>query len=208
VILDKFYASSFHKIHPDSKFYSEWCINNDLKVIFITINKCAGSALRNYLPSKNFIVIDNNKIDDDFIINKIINEYNFYSVIRNPNDRYVSGLNEFIDQINGTKKEYIEDALKNNKFVFDEHLLPQYSSLEKILNFNKKINLIKLDENLSRKISNIFNFDDYMPIVNSYKDKKKSSLNFCNKMFENYCEKNINYHKLYEKDFNLYNLSK
>jgi len=208
VNLNQFYAPSFYKLHPNSKFYSEWCVSKNLKVIFITINKCAGSSLRNYLPTKNFIVIDNNKIDNNFIIDKIINEYNFYSVIRNPDDRYVSGLNEFINQSNNIKKTFIEDSLKSNKFIFDEHLLPQYVSLKNILNFTKKINLIKLDENLSKKIHNIFSFNDYMPIVNSHKDKKESNFDFCYEMFKKYCEKNINYYKLYEKDFKFYNLSK
>lgn len=207
--LIEYYAPSFYILHPNKKFYSEWCINYELKIIFITINKCAGSSLRQYLSHKKFDIIDNNDICDDFIINKIINNFIFYSVIRNPKDRYISGLNEFIYQTayNCDNKKFVEDNIKHNKFIFDEHLLPQNESVCEILKYNKKINFIRMDNNLSKKISHILNNENLMPTTNTFKDKKICNLNFCIKMYEKYCEKNTIFHELYKKDFELYDIS-
>lgn len=209
--LSEYYSQSFYELHPDKKFRSEWCINYELKLIFITINKCAGSSLREYLYYKNFDIIDNNKINDDFIIDKIDNNFNFYSVIRNPKDRYISGLNQFMfnteTECEWDKKKFIEENIKNNKFIFDEHLLPQNESICKVFKFNKKINFIRFDNNLSKKISYILKDKSIMPIINSSKEKKNCNLNFCIKLYNQYCEKNIKFYDLYKKDFELYKIS-
>jgi len=72
----------------------------------------------------SFRVKNINKIKQYFIKNN----YNFYSIIRNPKDRYISGLQEFI-KIYNPPVEFIIHNLKNNIFIFDEHTSPQYCFL-------------------------------------------------------------------------------
>jgi len=143
---ENFYSDSYYLFQKDKKFYSEWCVNDDLKIIFITINKCAGSTLREYLPSKNFIIVDNNFIDDTYVNDKIFKNYKFYACIREPGKRYISALSEFIKQshknynidISDEKfRSYIINNLCNGRYIFDEHSLPQISSLQKVLKNNK-----------------------------------------------------------------------
>ncbi len=207
--IESYYAPSFYMLHPDKKFYSDWCVNNKLKIIFITINKCASTSLKEYLSYKKFDIIDSNIIDYNYIICKMLNSFNFYSVIRNPKDRYISGLNEFMcsTRSNCDKQKFVENNIKNNKFIFDEHLLPQDLSLHKILKYNKKLILLKMDNSLSKKIPQILNDNSLMPTIDPYKDRKIMNLNFCIEMYEQYCKKNIEFCELYKKDFELYNIS-
>jgi hypothetical protein len=207
--IESYYAPSFYMLHTDKKFYSDWCVNNKLKIIFITINKCASTSLKEYLSYKKFDIIDSNIIDYNYIICKMLNSFNFYSVIRNPKDRYISGLNEFMcsTKSNCDKKKFVENNIKNNKFIFDEHLLPQELSLHKVLKYNKKLILLKMDDSLSKKIPQILNDNSLMPTIDPYKDRKIMNLNFCIEMYEQYCKKNIKFCELYKKDFELYNIS-
>ena len=40
--------------YPDGKYYKEWCVNFDKKICFITINKNAGSSIREGLKCHGF----------------------------------------------------------------------------------------------------------------------------------------------------------
>lgn len=65
-------------------------------------------------------------------------------------------------------------------------------------------NYLKLDENISRKISNIIDVNIKLPVKNS---SQKNIKNMCKELFEKYCEKNIKFYEIYKKDFELYNIS-
>ena len=57
---------------------------------------------------------------------------------------------------------------------------------------------------LSNKISNIISDKNFLPIINSHKDKKLCNIDFCRKMHEKYCRENVEFYQLYKKDFQLY----
>jgi hypothetical protein len=104
-------------------------LNKKNKIIFMHIDKCASFSMSRILKDNNFCdlsfrVKNINKIKQYFIKNN----YNFYSIIRNPKDRYISGLQEFI-KIYNPPVEFIIHNLKNNIFIFDEHTSPQYCFL-------------------------------------------------------------------------------
>jgi hypothetical protein len=176
-------------------------IKRKSKTIFMHIDKCASSTMSNVLKNNNFCdmsfrVKNVNKIRKFFIKNN----YKFYAIIREPKDRYISGLQEFIKRYN-PPKEFIVFNLKNNKFIFDEHTSPQHCFL---FLCEDNCNYLKLDENISEKISNIIGLNIKLPVKNS---SQKNIKNICKELFEKYCEQNIKFYELYNKDFELYDIS-
>lgn len=186
--------------YPDGKYYKEWSVNFEKKICIITINKCAGSSIRNCLFDYGFSV---GLIDYNFLQNylKMLDGFKFYAFVRDPNERYISGLTEFLFlYYKKYGEKYIEENLQNNKFIFDHHTVPQS---ENIIDGTE---IIKLDSNLSNNISNIIGEDIIIPKLNTATDKINFSMqiNFCAIMFEKYCLNNQVYMDLYSKDFQLY----
>lgn len=226
--LSNHFSQSFFQLHPEGKYLSEWVINFESKIVFITINKCAGSTIRHFLRfEKKFEVFNNNEIEDKDIVYLIDNHFTFYSVIRDPNDRYVSGLQHFLHFINNNTNEYkyrlhkfmssvkrngdlyniIEENIKNNEFIFDEHLLPQSESLKELFKFTQKINFIRFDNNLSKKISSIIKDESIMPKSNTSDEKEPEIIIFSKMMYDLYCKNNKKFQELYKKDYEFYNMS-
>jgi hypothetical protein len=167
------------------------------KIIFMHIDKCASSSINYLLTNNNFCNIsfrikNINKIKTYFIKNN----YNFYAIVRDPKNRYISGLQEFMKRYN-PPKEFIVFNLQNNKFIFDEHTSPQHCFL---FLCDGNCNYLKLDENISRKISNIIDVNIKLPIKN---ESQKDIKDICNDLFEKYCEQNIKFYELYKKDFEI-----
>lgn len=193
-------------------------VSFEKKLVYLPISKCAFSSIGEYLSTRS----DFTPIDDDIAIaefhNKYVTEtvenYNFFTVIREPKSRWISGLNEFLIVHKGHMsklKIYIEKELKNNKFIFDLHTLPQIECLSYEINLTLISNIIflKLDENLNQKISSLLGEDVKLNHSNaaSSDPNKRNNLNFCREMFETYCEKNPKYYQTYEFDYRLFNLS-
>ena len=135
----------------------EWCINYDKKIVFITINRNAGTTLREFLPKCGFEVVEKPFID------KVI-DYSFFAIIRDPVDRWISGVNEYIcynDKEVSESKQFVKSELSNNNFYFDQHTRPQYKSLTMI----EECNLIKLDDNFIAQTSFIFNSSYLLPTI-------------------------------------------
>jgi hypothetical protein len=178
----------------------EWCINYDKKIVFITINRNAGTTLREFLPKCGFKVIEKPSID------KVMN-YSFFAIIRDPVDRWISGVNEYIcytgEEVSEIK-QLVKDELSNNNFDFDQHTRPQYKSLTMI----EEYNLIKLDDNLSGKINNVINENINFGVLNSVHDRGLDNHHiFCVEMFNVYCKNNEKFYKFYQKDFELYEIA-
>jgi hypothetical protein len=175
------------------------------KIIFIQISKCASSTMRVVLENNNFCQWDHDSSPKLSNINGIKNyfienDYKFYAIIREPKSRYISGLKEFIEMYN-PPLDFIISNLKNNKFIFDDHTAPQNCFLSLC---NDKCNYLKMDEDLSDKVSEIIGNNIMLPKKNV---SPKSIKLKCKDLFEQYCEKNIEFYKLYNKDFELYNIS-
>jgi hypothetical protein len=63
---------------------------------------------------------------------------------------------------------------------------------------------LKLDSNISSKISKLINNDIILPKENTSLENIKFK---CKNLFEKYCEENNEFYELYKKDFELYNIS-
>lgn len=195
-------AKSYYECppYPDGKYYKEWSVNFEKKISIITINKCAGSSIRNCLFDYGFTV---GLIDYHFLQNylEMLDGFKFYAFVRDPNKRYVSGLSEFLFlYYKNYDEEYIERNLQNNKFIFDHHTIPQSD------NIVEGTEIIKLDSNLSDNISKIVGENISIPKLNATTDKLnfEQQIDFCGRMFEKYCLNNPEYLNLYKKDFELY----
>jgi hypothetical protein len=201
--MSEYYSSYFCKIHPESKFNSEWCINFDREIVFITVNKCAGTTLRNTLPQYGFHVVDNNIIDEEKI--KSIKHFSFYSIIRDPVKRYISGLDEFIFYYNKVDEiSLIEKNLEENKFIFDEHTLPQFKSFEKL--HELKYTLFAFESNLSDIISQVLEKKIELNFFNTTKEKPKkyTELQLGESLYTKYCKNNLLFDECYKIDFDLH----
>jgi len=177
-------------------------LNKKNKVIFMHIDKCASTSIGYaFALSNNFRDLSTTKNATSLKQFFIENNYQFYAVIREPKSRYVSGLQEFIKLHNPLIDDVVYN-LENNKFIFDEHTAPQHCFLFLCEN---KCNYLKLDSNLSNKISLIVNEKVILTNENSsIPSIKKLSTS----LFENYCKNNDQFYKLYELDFELYRNSK
>tara|TARA_R100000027_G_scaffold13970_1_gene10117 strand:- start:64 stop:720 length:657 start_codon:yes stop_codon:yes gene_type:complete len=168
------------------------------KIVLMHVDKCASSSFKFALKNANICDLSNRVKNIDKLKKYFLNnDYKFYAIIRDPKSRYVSGLQEFVKRYN-PPKEYVEESLKNNKFIFDEHTAPQHCFL---FLCNGKCNYLKLDNQISNKISNLF--ERQLKV-----EKRNSSIlvikNECEKLFNQYCLNNKNFYTLYEEDFRLY----
>ena len=200
------------QVKENSKKIPILYVSSEKKLIYLRISKCASSSLVEGLTREGgfnpIYAIEN------FLYYK--NNYKSFAVIRDPKSRWISGLNELMSRIikDGKKsKDYIQDELKENRFIFDGHTVPQISFLHchKYVNFNN-LEIIRLNKNLNQKISKLIDKDIQLRFMNStYHGRnnadKIKNLNFCKEMFESYCEKNSKYYETYEFDYRLYNLS-
>ncbi len=204
--ITNYFASSAFKLN---NYKGEWCVNEKEKIIFITINKCAGTSIRKYLKDHKYKIRSHLLFTTEHIKKLLDDQYIFYSVIRNPRDRYISGLNHFMflflnDYYQGSLN-FIKRNLSNNKFIFDEHTLPQYTNFNSVLEIGGVVNLIKMDNNLSKNIQSIVKSNIELSVINSSKEKgSKNYNNFCFQMYELYCDKNVSFNNLYKKDHNLF----
>ena len=99
--------------------YRECLLGRDS--IYIPIDKCASNSMRKVLTENGFISMQ--KIRDwDKALEKF-KDWNHFAVVRQPVDRYISGLTEFIFR-NSHKNpyEYIEKSLSQNKFISNQTL--------------------------------------------------------------------------------------
>jgi hypothetical protein len=199
------------EVKDNSKRFVNSYKSSERKLIYLKVDKCASSSLIECLTTEsNF-----NPIYEIKNFSYYKKNYKSFAVIRDPKSRWISGLNEFMTYMIGdekTSKDYIEDELKENKFIFDGHTLPQISFLHwhKYVNFNN-LEIIRLNKNLNQKISKLIDKNIQLKFINStYHESdvnKIKNLNFCKEMFESYCEKNFKYYQTYEFDYRLYNLS-
>jgi hypothetical protein len=200
-------APSFKKIHSNHKILDEWCINHKSKKIFLCISKCASRSMVDCLSKlPDYMIIEDPKITKEDILS--FKDYKFYAIVRDPKKRYISGLNFFIShfskgKMTETNKKQIENFLKSEKFIFDEHTLPQSFLLKKVTKYYE-IELIRMERSLNKKLSISLGEKIVIPKLNSHKDNKINYVSFCNRMYEKYCLNNINFFKIYEKDYQLY----
>jgi hypothetical protein len=207
LIENNYLSPSFMKIY---KFYEKdlydnilsdtWCIYEN-NIIFLPIGKCASTSFVNC-----FEKIDGKTIAGDISESDIMKckDIKFYAITRNPEDRYISALNYFINLYSQENNLHlIENNLAREKFIFDAHTLPQYYFISNVIKHHN-ITLLKLDKNINEKLSDILKNKITLPILNSHSKQKNNYKIFCKELFEKYCKNNKNYINLYKKDFEMY----
>jgi hypothetical protein len=189
-------------------------------IVYVPISKNASQSITNsfnFSPVKTTIQPNCPFYID--IPEKYRNEYKFFIITRDPKERWVSGINEFLNIYDhegidfdgdkkGSRNKFLKE-LKNNKFIFDGHTAPQVSTVRFCFKYDLDIKFFKLDENLNEKISdflkrNVTIIHDNPTAKYGFKLK---NYNFCHDILTKYCMKNEKFLKLYEMDFYLYDHS-
>lgn len=211
LIENNYLSPSFMKIYKFMKIYFDddvlsdtWCVykNHDNIIVFLPIVKCASISFVNAFEKNNGNTIIGDIKECDIIKCKNVK---FYAITREPETRYISALNYFINLYSqGNKLHLIENNLAMGKFIFDVHTLPQYYFIRNVIKHHN-ITLLKLDENINEKLSDILKNKITLPVLNSHSIQKNNYKIFCKELFEKYCKNNKNYINLYKKDFEMYN---
>ncbi len=201
------------QIHKEGFINCFW--NKTSKLVYMHIDKCGStsvsSALKLYCP--NFLSLDLLKTDKDpdYLAKYFVeSDHTFFAVTRDPAQRWISGLNEFMCRYK-PPIDWVIGQIEKGKFIFDEHTGPQTTFLRLCLENQGKVKLIKLDGDLSVKV-NLFmknNTEDYKPFhVPHLRDSKYFTPNYkplCAKIYTEYVEQdNERFLELYESDYELY----
>ena len=254
---DKFFTPFYRALHPNMDFVGEWCIHYSNKVIFVCINKCAGTTLRNALAGFRyddegvpgaFEIVDHRTLSDERIQEMVDDYYQWFYIIRDPKTRWLSGLKEFIassrtwewhpehkcftplyktyeriekwkrypdDVIMPEHLEIIEENLANNKFIFDDHTLPQHFSYPKILHKNgvsQVREFFKFEDDINSILKGVLNRDLNLPHLNIGEEKGPVVDEVAQALYDRYIEpkgffkKKLNpaFVECYKKDFELH----
>lgn len=205
------------------RFFEVYVLEEE-KLIYIPIAKNASTSIINSLnfTSIKFPIIPSSKFCIDIkyleILEKYKNGYKFFTVTRNPKQRWISGINEFLyspdhEQIYfDTDKRFCDKflaELKNNKFIFDFHTIPQLPWLSFCFTYDLDLTLLKIDSDLNKKISSMLKKSITINHDNKMQDYtcKINSYDLCQNVFTKYAMNNKNFSDLYEMDFYLYNNS-
>ena len=174
-------------------------LSRNHKLIVMHIDKCASSSISAFCEENNYFHDMSLRLYDIKLLNEFVknNDYFFLSVIRNPVDRYISGLQEFIKRYD-MSDDFIEESWKNNKFIFDEHTSPQYIFLR---HCHHNLKSIKLDKHLSKKLSSILGYNVNLSKFNNSDKNLKIK---CYNWFEKYLKDNKKFYDVYKKDFELF----
>ena len=249
---DKFFSPFYKAIHPNMNFFGEWCINHFSKTIFVCINKCAGTTMREALSriTKNdgYEIIDHNTFSQEQIQEMVDDFYQWFYIIRDPKTRYLSGLKEFIisgrtwewhpehkhftplyknyereqkwkntpsEEIMPEHLDIIEENLANNKFILDDHTLPQHYSYPKILQ-NPKIGQVReffrFEDDINSIMKGVVGEDLQLPHFNSSSQKGSPINEVAQSLYDKYIEPkkffkrelNPAFIECYKKDFELH----
>jgi len=205
------------------RFFEVYVLEKE-KIIYIPIAKNASTSIINSLNFKliKFPIIQSSEFCIDIkcleIPEKYKNEYKFFTITRNPKQRWISGINEFLyspdhEQIYFENKNKFCDKflaeLKNNKFIFDFHTIPQLPWVRFCFTYNLDLTLLKLDDELNQKISSMLKRSTIINHDNKMQNYpcKVNSYDLCQDIFIEYVLNNNNFSHVYEMDLHLYNSS-
>lgn len=232
----KYYPKDKLEINNKKSIKLMYRLKNE-KVIWIPIGKNACSSIGKsleFVPIRSSISNAHNTFLNYIDIPKEYRSgYKFFVVTRNPEDRWVSGMNEYLNftlgafkrptllhphhrrdlgGFNGDRKQFLKEILSeviDNKFIFDCHTRPQLSSINFCFKYNLDITFLKLDKNLNEKISDIVKRKVIISHHNCTADSKFKLKNYklCKDILTNYCVQNKNFLDLFKMDYYLYNSS-
>lgn len=206
-------------IHKEGFVNCYWA--KEYKLIFMHVDKCGSTSITSAFDEscKNFIPLDKlpRAKDPDFLAKYFVeSDYTFFAVTRDPVERWISGLNEFMCRYR-PPIDWIVKHVKNKKYIYDEHTAPQKIFLRLCLENNGNLSLIKLNGDLSMKINkfikNTINDDvekvKYKPFqIPHLRNSKYFLPNYsiiCKKIYKDYIEPDsIEFNNLYKDDYDLY----
>lgn len=197
--------------------FDAFYVSEKYRLLYIPISKNASTSLKKSLDFKPVYQIPKlkNKFDLE-IPEEYKRDYKIFVLVRHPKDRWISGFNEFLSEYgfylksNNSKEVFLE--LKNKKFIFDGHTLPQFSFIDYCFapsNIDFDLTLINLDGNLDEKISTLCKEDVklyHTNIMNS-DQLKVDNYEICYNIFNDYCLKQKKFVDLYEEDYKIYKQS-
>jgi hypothetical protein len=188
------------------------------KLVYMHIDKCGSTSITtafNY-HKKEFLKMDDME-DPENLAKHLVKEDNlFFTVVRDPKSRWISGLNEFMCRFK-PPIDYVIDQIKNNKYVFDEHTAPQHIFLRLVLENGGNIKFLKLDSTLSSKVNGVlletitdkeqrYHYNDLdIPHLRMSKYFIPNYTSICKKIYATYIEENSEkFDELYKLDYELY----
>jgi hypothetical protein len=199
------------------------------KLIYMHIDKCASTSVTAALRTKYFFDMTYAPNYEELSKSLIEKNYTFFTVIRDPMERWISGLNEYMKRYDVSVK-YVISQIKEGRYVFDEHTAPQNLFLRLCHQYDGNVKYIKLDYNLENKINdliysviherykknpteeNLYDIKHYKKIEISHlrnsKDYDINYKNLCRSIFDKYISIDLeHFNKLYQADYDLYNKS-
>lgn len=199
--------------------FDAFYVSEKYKILYIPISKNASTSLKKSLDF--YPVYQVPKLNSLFDLNlptKYKVEYKIIVIIREPKERWISGFNEFLSHHSiflldkDSRKEVISE-LKNKKYIFDGHTLPQFSFIDYCFQPSEidfDLHLIKMDKNIEDKLSSIIGSKVTIEYRNhAIEDTLKiENYKYCEKILNQYCLKDKNFIDLYNQDLLLYNQSK
>ena len=216
VVSKKYFLDYNLEVNSDIKF-DAFYISERYQLLYIPISKNASTSLKNSLDFKPvYQTPKTGKKFDLEIPENYRKSYKIFTLIRHPKDRWISGFNEFLSEYgfylkNNTSRKVIFE-LKNKKFVFDGHTLPQFSFIDYCFcpdGMNFELNLINLEGDINTKLSNLCQESVKINYKNSMTNDQLKIDNYelCYKIFNDYCLKQKKFLDLYKQDYILYKKS-
>lgn len=207
---------------PGEVIHKEGFVNcyMDVKnyLIYMHIDKCASTSITTALRDQKpyFVKMDDIPKSEEFAKLLVQKEYKFFTVVRDPVSRWMSGLNEFMCRYR-PPMNYVIEQIKNKKYVFDEHTAPQHLFLRLCLENNGDLVCIKMDSDMEFKINDVircslkneFMREKYVPLkiprLRSSKYFIPNYISVCKKMYDVYIKNDSEeFNKLYKIDFDMY----
>lgn len=216
--VSKKYFLDYIPINNESMEVDVFYVSKKYKILYIPISKNASTSLKNLIDFEPVYQIP--KVQSQFDIEipeKYKKEYKIMVVTRHPKERWISGFNQFLSGVginlsSADAKEIILE-LKNNKFIFDGHTLPQFNFIDycfqpSVIDFD--IHLIKMDECFEQKISDFIGCNLVLMKKNLMENEylKIKNYEICYKIFSDFCLRRQKFFNAYNQDYLLYNNSK
>lgn len=213
VVSKKYFLDFKQEVQTEEPF-DAFYVSEKHKVLYIPISKNASTSIKSSLGFEPIYQIPkvNFKFDLE-LAEKYKKEYKILIITRHPKDRWISGFNQFlcdldVDLSNHTSKDILLE-LKNKKFIFDGHTLPQLKYIDYCFQPSKidfSINLISMDGNIDKKLSDFFGEDIKIKTKNfTSRDTLKShNYEICYKIYTDYCIRHKKFTEVYKQDYTLY----
>lgn len=216
--ISKKYFLNYKLTEQTEEKFDAFYVSKKYKLLYIPISKNASTSLKKSIDFEPVYQIPKvNCLFDLELDKKYKKEYKIFTIIRHPKDRWISGFNEFLCDLGlylGDKTSLdILDELKNKKYIFDGHTLPQLKFIDYCFQPSSEdfeINLICMDNNIEEELSNLAGQKITLQRKNIMnKDFLKiKNYEFCHQIFNNICLKSKDFSDVYEQDYMLYKKSK